>query len=81
MEWVNLWVPAGVRIGLGSDGEDPRARLAAWFGLELVLRLARADWPYWPSLMVSWRRQAALPEDRASNHLVFSVGFTRFIEL
>ena len=81
MEWVNVWVPAGVRVGLGSDGDEPHARLAAWFGVELVLRLARADWPYWPNLMVSWRRQAALPEDRASDHIVFSVGFTRFIRL
>jgi hypothetical protein len=82
MEWVNLWIPAGVRVGLGSDLNEPRARLAAWFGLELVLRYAKADWPYWPHIAVSYRRQASLPEDRgATSHILFSVGFTRFIQL
>jgi len=81
MEYVNLWIPAGVRVGLGYDGEDPRARLAAWFGLELVIRLAASQWPHWPHIVVSYRRQGALPEDRAADHIMFSIGFTRFIKL
>lgn len=81
MEYVNLWIPAGVRVGLGTDGQDPRARLAAWFGLELVIRFAHADWPHWPHIVVSYRRQASLPEDHVSNHFLFSIGFTRFITL
>jgi hypothetical protein len=81
MEFVNLWVPAGVRVGLGTDGDNPKARLAAWFGLELVLRLAASQWPHWPHIVISYRRQGALPEDRGSDHLMFSIGFTRFIHL
>lgn len=81
MEYVNLWVPAGVRVGLGVDSDSPKARLAAWFGLELVLRFAHAQWPHWPHIVVSYRRQGALPEDRAADHLMFSIGFTRFIRL
>lgn len=81
MEYVNLWIPAGVRVGMGFDGSNPRARLAAWFGLELVVRFASADWPHWPHLFVSYRREGALPEDRPSHHILFGIGFTRFIKL
>ena len=81
LEFFNVWIPAGVRVGLGHDGEEPRARLAAWLGAEVVLRYASADWPFWPHVAVAWRRQIGLPEDRASDHVLFQIGFTRFVHL
>jgi hypothetical protein len=81
LDWVNLSVPAGLRVGLGHDGTDLRARLAAWVGGELVLRYARPDWKFWPELTFSVRRQIGVPEDRAETDLVFGIGIARRVAL
>ncbi|MBI2895474.1 MAG: hypothetical protein HYY06_18100 [Deltaproteobacteria bacterium] len=79
LDWVNLWVPAGVRVGVGYDGSELRARLAGWVGAELTLRYVRREWRFWPLLTVTYRRQAALPEDRAAHEILFGIGLTRLV--
>lgn len=79
LDWVNLWAPAGVRVGVGHDGSKLRALLAGWVGAELVLRWARRDWRFWPTLTVGYRRQLALPEDRAAHEILFGIGLARLV--